>query len=44
MADKSPRQHLSKKSGKSLKEKRAAKHAKAESKNRTEIVPPVKKR
>lgn len=29
MADKSPRQGMSKKSGKSLKEKRAEKHAKA---------------
>lgn len=32
MADKSPRQHMAKKSGKSLKEKRADKHAKAEGK------------
>ena len=30
MSDKSPRQAMSKKSGKSLKEKRAAKHAKTE--------------
>ncbi len=30
MSDKSPRQHLSKKSGKSIKEKRAAKRAKAD--------------
>ncbi len=44
MADKSPRQHLSKKAGKSLKEKRAEKHAKAEAKNKTAIVPPGKKR
>lgn len=29
MADKSPRQHMSKKSGKSLKEKRAAKNEKS---------------
>jgi hypothetical protein len=29
MADKSPRQHMTKKDGKSLKEKRAEKHAKA---------------
>ena len=43
MADKSPRQHMSKKAGKSLKEKRADKHAKADSKNRVEIVPPNKK-
>ena len=44
MADKSPRQHMSKKTGKSLKEKRAEKHAKAESKNHVEIIPPTKKR
>jgi hypothetical protein len=43
MADKSPRQHLSKKAGKSLKEKRAEKHLKVEAKNKTEIVPPGKK-
>lgn len=43
MADKSPRQHLSKKAGKSLKEKRADKHAKAEGKTKTAIVPPSKK-
>ncbi len=43
MADKSPRQHLSKKAGKSLKEKRADKHAKADGKSKTEIVPPGKK-
>ena len=43
MADKSPRQHLSKKAGKSLKEKRAEKHLKAEAKNKTEIVPQGKK-
>ena len=30
MSDKSPRQHLTKKSGKSIKEKRAAKRAKAD--------------
>jgi hypothetical protein len=30
MSDKSPRQTMTKKSGKSLKEKRAAKHAKAD--------------
>jgi hypothetical protein len=39
MADKSPRQHLSKKAGKSLKEKRAEKHAKADAKNKPAIVP-----
>ncbi|HSK54096.1 MAG TPA: hypothetical protein VK908_02465 [Jiangellales bacterium] len=44
MADKSPRQHMSKKAGKSLKEKRAEKRAKADSQNRTEIVPQTKKR
>ena len=38
MADKSPRQHLSKKAGKSLKEKRVEKHAKADTKNK--VVPP----
>ena len=43
MADKSPRQHLSKKAGKSLKEKRAEKHAKSEAKTKTEIVPPGKR-
>ncbi len=43
MADKSPRQHLSKKAGKSLKEKRAEKRAKAET-GTTEIFPPGKKR
>jgi hypothetical protein len=42
MADKSPRQHLAKKAGKSLKEKRAEKHLKAESKSKTQIVPPGK--
>ena len=30
MSDKSPRQHLTKKSGKSIKEKRAAKRAKSD--------------
>ncbi|MGI8577066.1 MAG: hypothetical protein ACR2KG_03935 [Nocardioidaceae bacterium] len=45
MADKSPRQHLSKKAGKSLKEKRADKQAKADAGNhKIEIVPPTKKR
>jgi hypothetical protein len=42
MADKSPRQHLSKKAGKSLKEKRAEKHVKAEAKKKPEIIPPGK--
>ncbi len=44
MADKSPRQNLSKKAGKSLKEKRADKHAKADAKNHPEVIPPTKKR
>ena len=44
MADKSPRQHMSKQAGKSLKEKRAEKHAKADTSHKTEIVPPSKKR
>jgi hypothetical protein len=34
---------MSKKAGKSLKEKRADKHAKADTKNKVEIVPPSKK-
>ena len=44
MADKSPRQHMSKKAGKSLKEKRAEKQAKAQARDRTGILPPEKKR
>ncbi len=47
MADKSPRQSLSKKAGKSLKEKRADKHAKADAKiadGKSAIVPPGKRR
>lgn len=44
MADKSPRQHMSKKAGKSLKEKRADKVAKAHAKDKIEILPPAKKR
>jgi hypothetical protein len=43
MADKSPRQSMSKKTGKSLKEKRADKHAKADAMNKPEIIPPTKK-
>jgi hypothetical protein len=43
MADKSPRQHLSKKAGRSLKQKRADKRAKADAKRPAEIVPPGKK-
>jgi hypothetical protein len=39
MADKSPRQHMSKKAGKSLKEKRAEKHMKAETKTKTQVPP-----
>jgi hypothetical protein len=45
MSDKSPRQTMSKKSGKSLKEKRAAKHAKAAAKLSTaEAIIDQKKR
>lgn len=44
MADKSLPHHMSKKKGKSLKEKRAEKHAKAEAKGKIEIVPASKKR
>jgi hypothetical protein len=47
MADKSPRQNMSKKDGKSLKEKRADKHAKADAKNSAssiEVVAKGKKR
>lgn len=40
MADKSPRQHLSKKAGKSLKEKRADKRAKADARSRDQVIPP----
>lgn len=40
MADKSPRQRLSQKPGKSIKEKRAAKHAKADAKDNRPIIPP----
>jgi hypothetical protein len=45
MADKSPRSHMSDK-GKSIKEKRAEKQAKADAKqpHHTEIIPPRKKR
>jgi hypothetical protein len=42
MADKSPRQHMSKKAGKSLKEKRAEKHLKAKAKDKLQIIPPGK--
>jgi hypothetical protein len=44
MADKSPRQHLSRKAGRSLKQKRADKRAKADAKSQTEILPPGQKR
>jgi len=37
MADKSPRQHLTKKPAKSIKEKRAEKHAKADAKNHLDL-------
>ena len=37
MADKSPRQHLAKKAGKSIKEKRAEKHAKSEAKGHLDV-------
>jgi hypothetical protein len=40
MADKSPRQHQSKKSGKSIKEKRADKRAAAD-KGHTSAIPPT---
>jgi hypothetical protein len=43
MGDKSPKSHMSTKA-KSLKEKRADKHAKAAAKDHTEIVPPKSKR
>jgi len=44
MNDKSPRHSMSKKSGKSIKEKRADKHAKADAKKRTDFIPPSSKR
>ena len=44
MSDKSPRQSMTKKSGKSLKEKRAAKQAKASRTSSTEALLHVKKR
>ena len=44
MADKSPRQNTQKKAGKSLKEKRAEKNAKADSASHQEIIPPSKKK
>lgn len=44
MADKSPRSHMSKKAGKSIKEKRAEKHAKADVKGHLDIGDLGKKR
>jgi hypothetical protein len=44
MADKSPRQSMSKKPGKTLKEKRAAKNAKADTSSSTDTVLNPKKR
>ena len=44
MSDKSPRQTMSKKSGKSLKEKRAAKRSKADQISQPEALPHTKKR
>lgn len=44
MADKSPRQAMTKKSGKSLKEKRAAKNVKADQASATETALHPKKR
>ncbi len=44
MADKSPRQSMTKKSGKSLKEKRAAKNAKVDQASATEAALTPKKR
>jgi len=44
MSDKSPRQSMTKKTGKSLKEKRAAKHAKADGASQAETVLNPKKR
>lgn len=42
MTDKSPRQRLSQKADKSLKEKRLQKRAKADAKARPQIIPPTK--
>jgi hypothetical protein len=44
MSDKSPRQAMSKKVGKSLKEKRADKKAKSGGQSSNEVVPSAKKR
>ena len=43
MGDKSPRSHMTTKS-RSIKEKRAEKHAKSATKDHTEIIPPKAKR
>jgi hypothetical protein len=43
MADKSPRQHMSKKPGKSIKEKRAEKNAKSDQRNQVATTLPDKK-
>lgn len=43
MSDKSPRQHMSKKSGKSLKEKRADKRAKSQVETFSDKLDPRKK-
>ncbi len=44
MGDKSPKQNLTKKVGKSLKEKRAEKHLKAQAKGKNPIIAPEKHR
>ena len=44
MADKSPRSHMSKKSAKSIKEKRAEKHARPDTKGHLDIGDIGKKR
>ena len=44
MSDKSPRQSMTKKAGKSLKEKRAAKHAKSEQSSAIDTTLHPKKR
>ncbi len=43
MADKSPRQHMTKKAGKSLKEKRAERRAKAEHPDQVKATLPDKR-
>ena len=44
MSDKSPRQGMSKKSGKSIKEKRAEKHDKSHERTVSETIHPAKKK